>query len=341
MSTQQALFLEKPKGDFVVNTRDIPTPPAGEILIKIHATALNPVDWKIQKYAAFIKNYPAILGTDLAGEVEALGDGVTKFKKGDRILAQGYFTNDRATFQQYTLIPERFIAKIPESLAFDQAATIPVAFLAAVTGLFGGKGLGAGLNPDVEWPAPQQKDQTIVIIGGSSSVGQYAIQLSKFLGFSTIVAYASKKHHALLADLGATQLVDRAAVPLEKLDTAVSGPAKIVYDAVASAESQEIATKIVSTEGAVITVGEDKRSEKPADKTFLNVFGSSFAPGHEVFGEKLWAKVGRLLEEKIIRPNRLEVIPGGLNGIVSGLKRLENNEISGEKLVVRPQETET
>lgn len=85
MSTQQALFLEKPKGDFVVQSRDIPTPPAGEILIKIHATALNPVDWKIQKYAAFIKNYPAILGTDLAGEVETLGEGVTKFKKGDRM----------------------------------------------------------------------------------------------------------------------------------------------------------------------------------------------------------------------------------------------------------------
>lgn len=76
---------------------------------------------------------------------------------------------------------------------------------------------------------------------------------------------------------------------------------KIVFDTVSSVEAQEIATKIVSTEGAVVTVNEDKRSEKPKDKTFLNVFGSSFAPGHEVFGEKLWAKVGRLLEEKVIR----------------------------------------
>lgn len=63
--------------------------------------------------------------------------------------------------------------QIPASLSFDQAATIPVAFLAAVTGLFGEKGIGAGLNPDVEWPAPQQTGKTILVIGGSTSVGQY------------------------------------------------------------------------------------------------------------------------------------------------------------------------
>lgn len=85
MSTQQALFLERAKDDFVLRSRDIPTAPAGEVLIKIHATALNPVDWQLQKYAFFIKDYPAILGTDIAGEVEAVGEGVTAFKKGDRM----------------------------------------------------------------------------------------------------------------------------------------------------------------------------------------------------------------------------------------------------------------
>ena len=58
---------------------------SGEILVKIHATALNPVDWKIQVYNFFIEQYPAILGTDSAGTVEELGEGVTGFAKGDKV----------------------------------------------------------------------------------------------------------------------------------------------------------------------------------------------------------------------------------------------------------------
>ncbi|KIY65798.1 GroES-like protein [Cylindrobasidium torrendii FP15055 ss-10] len=342
MPTQGALFLEKAKGNFILQQRDIPTAPAGEILVKIHATALNPIDWQLQKYAFFLKDYPAILGTDIAGEVEAVGKGVTEFKKGDRMVSlrtTAHHFSSTLSFQNIKL--QRLI---PDSISFDQAATIPVAFLAAVTGLFGEnlKGIGAGLNPNVDWPAPQQTGQTIFVIGGSTSVGQYVIQLAKFLGFTNIIAYASQKHHSYLAELGATGFIDRAAVPLDRLDTAVSGPVEIVFDCVSSVEAQEVAPKIVSPEGAAISVNEDERSEeaKAKDKTFFAVFATSFAAGHEVFGERLWAKVERLLEERVIQPNRLEVVPGGLRGVLPGLKRLENNMVSGYKLVVHPQETE-
>lgn len=64
----------------------------GEILIKVQATSLNPVDWKIQKYGVFIEKFPAILGTDVAGDVEELGEGVNKFKKGDRVYASLFFS---------------------------------------------------------------------------------------------------------------------------------------------------------------------------------------------------------------------------------------------------------
>ena len=87
--TQKALYLNKKFGDFVLDDAPIYKPGPGEILIKVQATSLNPVDWKIQKYESFnfIENFPAILGTDVAGDVEELGEGVNDFKKGDRVYA--------------------------------------------------------------------------------------------------------------------------------------------------------------------------------------------------------------------------------------------------------------
>ena len=85
MSTQKALYLVEAKGALAVRERDIPTPGPGEILVEIHATALNPVDWKIQAFDFFIKEYPAILGTDAAGIVKAVGEGVTNLAVGDKV----------------------------------------------------------------------------------------------------------------------------------------------------------------------------------------------------------------------------------------------------------------
>lgn len=82
---QKALLLDKKFGNFVVGENDIPTPGPGDVLIKIKATSLNPVDWKIQKYGIFVEEYPAILGNDIAGDVEEVGEGVTEFKKGDKV----------------------------------------------------------------------------------------------------------------------------------------------------------------------------------------------------------------------------------------------------------------
>lgn len=66
---------------------EYPTPGADEVIIKNHSIAINPVDWKIQDYGIFIQNWPAILGTDMAGEVVEVGSNVQKFKKGDRVIA--------------------------------------------------------------------------------------------------------------------------------------------------------------------------------------------------------------------------------------------------------------
>ena len=86
-ATQKALFLTKASGDFVLSTSPIYKPGKDEVLVKIHAAALNPVDWKVltPRFGYFLSNFPTVLGTDIAGEVVELGEGVTSFAIGDRV----------------------------------------------------------------------------------------------------------------------------------------------------------------------------------------------------------------------------------------------------------------
>ena len=85
MSTHKALLLEKKFGEYAVGDVTTLKPGPSELLVKVHAAALNPVDWKIRKYGVFVETFPAILGSDLAGDVVELGEGVSSFKVGDRV----------------------------------------------------------------------------------------------------------------------------------------------------------------------------------------------------------------------------------------------------------------
>lgn len=102
---QKALFLESKQGKFVVGERDVPKPGKGQLLVKIHSTSLNPVDYKIQETGAFVEKFPAILGVDVAGIVEDVGEGVQDFVKGDNVYAQFFTLN--LTYHSTALIASR------------------------------------------------------------------------------------------------------------------------------------------------------------------------------------------------------------------------------------------
>lgn len=111
-STQKAVLLESKCGNYVLGTAPVPKPGPGDILIKVQAAALNPVDYHIQRMGIFFDTFPAIVGTDIAGDVEEVGEGVTDFKKGDRVLVQSKFQNEYGSFQQYALGLTEFTAKV-------------------------------------------------------------------------------------------------------------------------------------------------------------------------------------------------------------------------------------
>lgn len=93
MSRQQkVLFLQSKFADnFVLGTAQIYKPGPGELLVKNKAASLNPVDWKVQKHGVFVEHYPAIVGVDIAGDVEEVGEGITSFSKGDRVYVAIFY----------------------------------------------------------------------------------------------------------------------------------------------------------------------------------------------------------------------------------------------------------
>jgi len=313
--------------------------------VKIYATSLNPVDWKVQKYGIFIQTFPAILGTDISGEVEEIGEGVVDFKKGDRVVFQGRFRNDYAGFQQYALGVAATVAKIPDNISYDEASTLPVALSAPYVGLYNQSPHGIGLVPPVSTEGKgKYAGNPIVILGGSSSVGQNTVQLAKLSGFSPIIVTASLYHAEYLETLGATHVIDRnvsgAALASEVNTITQNAPIKYAVDSISSADTQQSGYGLLASGGKLV-IFLDVAVKTTNDKDIVRALGTSaHPPNAKLLGTLYHDNLEQLLKEGAIKPNRADVLPNGLAGIPDGLKRLEMNQVSRSKLVAHPQETE-
>ncbi|KAK7040272.1 hypothetical protein VNI00_009739 [Paramarasmius palmivorus] len=344
MAEQKALLLKEKCGPFVLDTRPVPKPGPGELLVKVQATGLNPVDWKIQETGLLVESFPAVLGSDIAGDVEELGEGVDaeKLPKGTRVFYQGKYAPDTAGFQQYSLIPADLVAKIPPKLTYSEAASIPVAFVCAAYGLFAPKPYGGELNPEFN-EAVKFGGESSLVIGGSTSVGQYTIQLlRKVLGFSKVIVYASKSSEDYLKNLGATHIIDRHEVSLQNLPTLVreisaDSPLKVVYDAFGT-EGQDDLVSLLAEGGLLCSVDPRRPDVTENGKRAFGVFGVVHFPTHREYGVKLIKQMERWVEEGVIVPNRVRDLPNGLAEIVEGLEAVKNNKTNGYKLIAHPQE---
>ncbi|KAF6765854.1 chaperonin 10-like protein [Ephemerocybe angulata] len=345
---QKALLLEKKFGDLVLNTSwPVPKPKKDEVLVKIQSVALNPCDWKIQKYGILVTTFPAILGSDIAGDVVEVGEGVSNFAVGDRVFFQGlYFQNGTPGFQQYATADVFTLAKIPNNVTHEEASSIPVGFTAAYVGLYNatpGKGLGYDV-PITPGAKGKYAGVPLIVLGGSSSVGQYGIQLGKLSGFSPIITTSSLKHAEFLKSLGATHVLDRnAPLTAETIKSITDLPVQVILDGISTVETQKTGFELLGSGGGIATVlqPEPDLEERALNenKRFAWVMGDKVLPHNVQLLRDVYAQFTELLAKGDIKPNRVEVIPGGLNGVVEGLTRLQEDKVSGVKLVVRPQET--
>lgn len=172
-----------------------PSPRAGELLVRVHAAGLNPVDFKTRAgMLRIIRNYPLpiVMGNDLAGVVEAVGSSVTRFARGDRVFAR-VDKDVLGAFAEYAVVDENHAARMPASLDFASAAAVPLAALTALQALRDELHLGNG--------------ERIFIPGGAGGVGTFAIQLAKHFG-AHVATTASARGEALVRRLGADVVVD-------------------------------------------------------------------------------------------------------------------------------------
>jgi NADPH:quinone reductase-like Zn-dependent oxidoreductase len=168
-----------------------PKPGPGEVLVRVRAASINPVDWKIRSGAAkerFPVTFPTVLGRDVAGVVEALGQGVSGFTVGERVLAVAW-----ATYAELCLVKGADLARMPDGLDFPNAAALP---LAAITG-----------HQLIHDAAKVEKGQTVLITGALGSVGRCALFAAREAG-AHVIAGVRKQQVAEALALGAAEAID-------------------------------------------------------------------------------------------------------------------------------------
>lgn len=185
---------------------------SGELVIRNRAVAINPVDRMKQEMGDVLYGwvkYPAVQGVDLAGEVVEVGQGVTSFQVGNRVLAMALGNEKELNtpagnaFQHYTVVLEAVTTKIPDTMSFEAAATIPLGFSTAAAGLFQDDNLGLKTPTGT----PQKTGQTLLVWGASTSVGCNAVQLAVAAGYD-VIAVCGSQNFDLAKKLGAALTFD-------------------------------------------------------------------------------------------------------------------------------------
>ncbi|KZT20586.1 GroES-like protein [Neolentinus lepideus HHB14362 ss-1] len=353
MADQKALYLQEKQRSLVIGGKDIPVPGPGDLL----------------KYGVLVDSYPVILGGDIGGIVEEdlrtdltakQLDALTRFCVS---ITEAWFDNRHSGFQQYAIAIAEISAKVPDHVSLEEAVSVPLAFVTAAFGLYGtgGQGEVSRTRLIAPWQGGVGKytDKAIVVLRGASSVGQYVIQLAKLSGLSSIIATASIHNEPLLKSLGATHVIDRR-LPFEQLQTCVASllPSKLeyVYDAISLPETQQIGYDLLSPGGYIMIVLDQSMDvDESSGKSIVRIFGTAHDIDQREDAKAVFSHLTQLLDSKAIKvgrylfdrssvvthfmkPNRIEVLPNGLAGIAGGLKRLENDAVSGLKLIARPQD---
>ncbi|KAI0737417.1 hypothetical protein C8Q80DRAFT_1115124, partial [Daedaleopsis nitida] len=197
--------------------------------------------------------------------------------------------------------------------------------------------------------------QPALVVGGSSSIGQYTIQMAKLQVFSPIVTTSSPKHAVYLKSIGATHILDRSLPPdvvLAELPKITGGkPLVYAYDAIAEDTTQNLAYDVLGPGGSLIVtdpfntsilqpkIDRDRAAGVPPQKKVVRAMGSFASHANKALGEEVYKRLTEWLRTGVLVPNRVEVLPGGLAGVLEGCARIEGNKVSGVQLVLRPQET--
>ncbi|KAK7954610.1 zinc-binding alcohol dehydrogenase domain-containing protein cipB [Apiospora saccharicola] len=339
VNQHKAAFLDGKDQKLRTASRDSGAPGPGELLIKVKAVAINPVDWKIQDYGVFISEWPTVLGEDLAGEVMEVGRGDAEqtYQAGDRVIAHSQFLGnkklDQAGFQEIVTAPVSSVAKLPDNISFEEGVVLPLALSTAAAGLFQPDHLGLD-KPSLK---PTKNGKTVLVWGGSSSVGTAAIQLAVAAGYE-VVSTASPHNFDLVKSLGARAVLDHSDKDLhQKLVAELKkGEFAGVYDSIGLADCEKQAAQVVSElGGGKMTSVLPPPEGLPENVKSGGVFAITIFTQYPDVGKVIWQDfVPAALKSGQLKPAPApEVVGRGVDSLQAAFDK-QKAGVSAKKIVV-------
>ncbi|KAG9258878.1 alcohol dehydrogenase GroES-like domain-containing protein [Emericellopsis atlantica] len=171
-----------PGGKVVIEDHPIPQPGHNELLVRVIIAGTNQKDWKFP----FLEDTPHNAGDDVAGVVEAIGDGVWEFRPGDRVAGLHAFPEPGGAYAEYAILPAHQTFRLPDIVSFEEGATVPLTALGAAFALY------HNLQLPTSWQRPPDKPTPLLVYGASTAVGAYAIKLAIASSIHPIVAIGSE-----------------------------------------------------------------------------------------------------------------------------------------------------
>ncbi|PKH51761.1 zinc-binding alcohol dehydrogenase family protein [Tenacibaculum sp. Bg11-29] len=249
----------KEQNSFIVFETEKPTPKGFDLLVKVQANSINPVDFKIRQTAAKDKvlDTPKVIGWDAVGIVEAVGEKTSRFKVGDAVYYAGDITRSGSN-AEFQLVDERIVGHKPKNLTIAEAAAMPLTSLTAYEAIFD----RIRVNPE------NDQRKSILVLAGAGGVGSIAIQLAKKLGNLTVIATASRPDSIQWCkDLGADFVVNHHHLK-EELEKIGHPQVNYILDFVDLEGYWETAAEIIKPQGHIVSI---TGSIKPLD---LNIMKS-------------------------------------------------------------------
>ena len=283
----KAIRIHSFGGPEVLELDDVPIPQPGddELLMRIHAASVNPVDYKIRRGTVpwvSREMLPMTLGRDLSGTVESAGAGVDAFSDGDALYAM-LGGIDRGSYAQYVVVKPNEAAPKPARLSHIGAAAVPLAASTAWQGLFDHGHLEAG--------------QTVLIHGGSGGVGHFAIQFAKIKG-ATVLTTVSGQNLDFVTELGVDRAIDYQSQRFEEIARDVD----LVLDLVGG-ETQERSWSVLKPGGLVVSALGEPSREKAMQHRARGIGYRAQANGGQL------AEIGRLIDQGKVHPVVMATYP--------------------------------
>lgn len=356
--TQHALVITEERTYRLV--RDFPAPQQlapDEVMIRNHAAGLNHIDWKSVDYNFCLPELPWVTGREMAGVIELVGSAVTELKRGDRVWTSksccigsiepvaniwlGTYYKDRRAgcFQDLVVVPQHTAFLIPPNLDFNTAACLGVGALTAAMSMW--QWLGVPTHP----PSTEQQPHTItpkrevmLIWGGSTVTGQFAIQLATHVGLD-VIAVCSTLTAPLVSSLGATHVVTYTGKTdfhvLGEILCLAQGRLTKAIDLV-GARTAKLVLQVIGACGRDVDFAPlafmSSKEVIPQNAKVHNVEMKQFVlnSASGAYGNRLNELVG----EGIVKLPVVRVLEGGLGAVEAGLGRVKEGSLAGEKLVV-------